>query len=237
MASPTYRFASPDDAEVLHGFNVHHAEFEDEEDLLETRPKNIRAALDRTHPYFVGLIASCQEEDMGMAICWPVYNSWSGKRSVWLDDLYILESGRGRGLGRGLIREVANLTISRRCDRLEWIVARENTKAIGFYQKIGARPLADRYLWKFEAAPLTRIVENERESLKDISFRMATPEDSDAILRMHIVNARERGKSQVVEISSDLIEDQLSMAKPPFECILACDQNDEEVDSLVLDFC
>jgi GNAT superfamily N-acetyltransferase len=60
---------------------------------------------------------------------------------VYLEDLFVVPSWRGRGLGRRLLAYVARVAVERDCGRLEWSVLNWNELALGVYRKIGARPM------------------------------------------------------------------------------------------------
>jgi len=48
---------------------------------------------------------------------------------------------RGHGFGRRLLVHLASLAVERGCGRLEWSVLDWNEPAIGFYKKLGAKPM------------------------------------------------------------------------------------------------
>ncbi len=62
---------------------------------------------------------------------------------IYLEDLYVLEEMRGRGIGRQLLSHLARLTTERGWGRLDWAVLDWNAPAIGFYTKLGAQMLTD----------------------------------------------------------------------------------------------
>ncbi len=67
-----------------------------------------------------------------------IYYSWVGK-SIYLDDLYVKPSFRGKGIGKKLMKKVFDIARKEKCDRVRWQVSNWNSKAIEFYKKIGAR--------------------------------------------------------------------------------------------------
>ena len=67
-----------------------------------------------------------------------IYYSWVGK-SLYLDDLYVIPSFRGKGIGKILMNKVFDIARKEKCNRVRWQVSRWNSKAIEFYKKIGAR--------------------------------------------------------------------------------------------------
>ena len=66
-----------------------------------------------------------------------IYYSWVGK-SIYLDDLYVIPSFRGKGIGKMLMNKVFDIAKNEKCNRVRWQVSKWNSKAIEFYGKIGA---------------------------------------------------------------------------------------------------
>ena len=50
-------------------------------------------------------------------------------------------AGRGPGGGTALLARRARVAVERDCGRLEWSVLDWNEPAIGFYKKLGAKPM------------------------------------------------------------------------------------------------
>lgn len=80
---------------------------------------------------------SNSQEIIGFASYFFAYYSWSGK-AIYLDDLYVREDYRNKGIGKKLFGEVINLAKIENCKKIRWQVSNWNQKAIQFYQKMGA---------------------------------------------------------------------------------------------------
>ena len=68
------------------------------------------------------------------------YSTFLGRRSLWLEDLFVRPEYRRGGLGRQFLHALAALAVERKCGRFEWAVLDWNTPAIQFYDRIGAKP-------------------------------------------------------------------------------------------------
>ena len=79
----------------------------------------------------------------GFALFFPVYSTFHTNWGLHLEDLFVRTEHRGRGIGLGLMRAVAAEAVRRGCVRMEWAVLDWNAPAIGFYERLGARPLDD----------------------------------------------------------------------------------------------
>ena len=62
---------------------------------------------------------------------------WTGAPDCWLEDLYVQESARGRGLGRALVEAAFERARERGCRRIELDTTDDNTGAIRLYENLG----------------------------------------------------------------------------------------------------
>ena len=135
------RTAGPDDAAAVHRLITALAEYEREPAAVESTPDVIRRQLADARPPFECLLAEDGGQVVGFALFFPTYSTWLGQQGLWLEDLFVLESHRHRGIGRALLTQVAQLAVARGCGRLEWSVLDWNEPALAFYRTLGAVPL------------------------------------------------------------------------------------------------
>eukprot|EP00520_Triparma_pacifica_P012620 CAMPEP_0118633404 /NCGR_PEP_ID=MMETSP0785-20121206/979_1 /TAXON_ID=91992 /ORGANISM="Bolidomonas pacifica, Strain CCMP 1866" /LENGTH=377 /DNA_ID=CAMNT_0006524277 /DNA_START=341 /DNA_END=1471 /DNA_ORIENTATION=+ len=76
-------------------------------------------------------------EEVGMGFFYFAYSTWEG-RVLHLEDLYVDEKYRGKGVGGVLMRTLAKIAVKNGCKRFQWQALDWNVKAIEFYEKIGA---------------------------------------------------------------------------------------------------
>ena len=81
----------------------------------------------------------------GMALWFPTFSTFLGKPGIWLEDLFVRPSFRGRGFGLALLQALRSMTDG----RVEWAVLDWNEPSIRFYEALGARPIEGwtRYRW------------------------------------------------------------------------------------------
>lgn len=82
----------------------------------------------------------------GYALFFPTYSSFQTEPTMWLEDLYVEESARGRGIGRALLAHVAAIALERGHARLAWVVLDWNRPSIEFYERSGATRPPDGWL-------------------------------------------------------------------------------------------
>ncbi len=80
-------------------------------------------------------------KEVGFALFFHNFSTFLGRAGIYLEDLFVLPEYRGRGHGRGLIRELARIAEQRGCGRLEWSCLDWNRPSIDFYLSLGAQPM------------------------------------------------------------------------------------------------
>ena len=86
------------------------------------------------------VFALCDGVEAGFALCFHNFSTFLGRAGIYLEDLYVLPSCRGRGLGVGLMRYLARECVRLGCGRLDWACLDWNRPSIDFYLSLGAAP-------------------------------------------------------------------------------------------------
>jgi GNAT superfamily N-acetyltransferase len=93
---------------------------------------------------FRSLIAEWDGEAAGYAVFFYFYSTFQGHPALFLEDLYVPDRFRGKGIGKALLAAVAKLAIEENCFGMRWEVLDWNTPAIEFYKRLGADFLDER---------------------------------------------------------------------------------------------
>jgi len=137
------RRAVPDDAALVLRFIRELAAYEREPNAVEASEEVLRAQLASAKPPFECLLAELEGEPCGFALFFQSYSTWRGRPGIYLEDLFVSDARRGRGVGKALFSEVARIAVARGCARLEWAVLDWNQPAIDFYRALGATPMRE----------------------------------------------------------------------------------------------
>ncbi|MBQ2284494.1 MAG: GNAT family N-acetyltransferase [Clostridia bacterium] len=81
------------------------------------------------------------EKEVGFALFFHNFSTFLGRAGIYLEDLFVLPEYRGKGYGKGLLKQLAKIAVERGCGRLEWSCLDWNKPSIDFYLSLGAVPM------------------------------------------------------------------------------------------------
>ncbi len=87
------------------------------------------------------LIAEWDGTPRGFALFFHNFSTFLGRPGLFLEDLYVQQEFRGKGIGKGLLLKLAQLAVEHGYGRVEWSVLDWNEPSIGFYKALGAKPM------------------------------------------------------------------------------------------------
>ena len=123
-------------AELIRGL----ARFEKLEDEVTMTEDLLAKGLFGDRPYAETLLAEEDGTPVGFALFFHNFSTFLARPGLYLEDLFVVPEYRSRGIGRALLAELARVAVERGCGRFEWAVLDWNRDAIGFYERLGARP-------------------------------------------------------------------------------------------------
>ena len=94
---------------------------------------------------------------LGYALYFYTYSSFLAKPSLYLEDLFVLEEHRKRGVGSALFKRCVSEAVAKECGRMEWAVLTWNEKALRFYEKLGAKRQSEWYTYRLDENSLGKI--------------------------------------------------------------------------------
>lgn len=75
---------------------------------------------------------------------------------AFMKELFTSEIARGQGVGKSLIRFIANFAIKHGCSRLDWTAEKSNPKAGAFYLSLGAALIEEKQYFRLEGRDLEK---------------------------------------------------------------------------------
>src|SRR3954469_2981125 len=134
------REANESDVPQIHQFIRDLADYEQLAHVVVATDEHLRATLFGSTPYAEVIIAEEDGKEVGFALFFHNYSTFLAQPGIYLEDLFVEPSKRGRGYGKKLLQHLARLCVERNCGRLEWAVLNWNEPSIQFYKSLGAKP-------------------------------------------------------------------------------------------------
>ncbi len=150
------RDARPDDVPAILSLVRELAEYEKASHEVIARDEDLARALFGDDAHVHCLVVDVDGQIEAMALWFLNFSTWLGTSGLYLEDLYVRESSRGRGYGMGLMRELARICVARGYSRFEWSVLDWNTPAIDFYRSLGAQAQDEWTKFRLSGPPLVK---------------------------------------------------------------------------------
>lgn len=144
------------DAPAVHQMIVDLAIYEKAPDEVETNVEELIEDGFGANPIYELLVAELGGEVVGFALYYTSYSTWKG-RCLYLEDFFVQEQHRKKGIGAALFEAVIAEAKARKAKRMEWQVLEWNEPAINFYKKYGATLDPEWLNGRFFEADLTKL--------------------------------------------------------------------------------
>jgi len=135
------RFATIEDVPLILTFIKELAEYEKLLHEVVATEAILRETLFGKDAHAEVILGFYEDEPVGFALFFHNFSTFLGRSGIYLEDLFVRPTVRGKGLGKKMLRYLAKLAKERNCGRLEWWVLDWNTPSIEFYKKIGAKAM------------------------------------------------------------------------------------------------
>ncbi len=141
MTNPiTFRFAEKKDVKLILSFIKELAIYENMlEDVVATEELLAQWIFDKQKAEVV--FAMDGDKEVGFALFFHNFSTFLGRAGIYLEDLFVLQQYRGKGIGRALLKQLAQIAVERGCGRLEWSCLDWNKPSIDFYLSLGAEAM------------------------------------------------------------------------------------------------
>lgn len=159
MNHTNFRFATEKDTALILDFIKALAEYEKMSDQVVANEDMLREWIFEKKKAEV-LFALEDGKEVGFALFFHNFSTFLGRAGIYLEDLFVMPEYRGHGHGKGLIRELARITVERGCGRLEWCCLDWNQPSIDFYRALGAESMDEWTTYRLTGDSLRAFAEN-----------------------------------------------------------------------------
>ena len=151
------RPAIPTDVPMLFELILALAEYEKLSHTVTGNIDNLKEHLFGAKPYGEAIIAEYEGKTVGFALFFHNYSTFLTKPGIYIESIFVLPEFRRIGIGKAILKYIAELAVNRDCGRLEWSVLDWNQPAITFYEEMGASVLPDWRICRVSGDSLTQL--------------------------------------------------------------------------------
>ncbi|MGY2002414.1 N-acetyltransferase family protein [Blastococcus sp. SYSU DS1024] len=152
----------PGDVPAVVGLVRELAEYERALHEVRLTEEQLTECLFGESPALFGHVAERAGQVVGTALWFLNFSTWRGTHGIYLEDLYVQPRHRGTGLGKELLRTLAEVCVERGYSRLEWSVLDWNTPSIDFYRAAGAVPMDEWTVFRLTDGALASFASGDR---------------------------------------------------------------------------
>lgn len=135
------------------------AEFERAADQCTVVESQITAALFGDDPVGFCHLAEVDGEAAAVALWYRNFSTWDGVAGVYLEDLFVREKFRRRGLARAMLATLARECVDNGYSRLSWAVLDWNVNAIALYDAVGGTPMSEWITYRVSGPALSELAD------------------------------------------------------------------------------
>ncbi len=95
---------------------------------------------------------------VGFALYFHNYSTFLGKKGLYLEDLFVHPTYRGKGYGKQLLLHLVQVAKQENCGRMEWSVLNWNTPAIEFYESLGAEAMNEWTVFRLNSKKMEALI-------------------------------------------------------------------------------
>lgn len=134
----TVRSAKPGEGKLVWMLAREFAEAHGDLDHFEATPDDFEVALFGPTSVCGCEIALADSEPAGHIFWHRSFSTFRGKPSIYIEDIFVREEQRRRGVAQALIRRLAEIADRDGFASIYWLMMDWNTEARDFYQSLGA---------------------------------------------------------------------------------------------------
>jgi diamine N-acetyltransferase len=153
------RRAERSDAALIFDFVRKLAEYERLLHRLVANEADVVRDLFGANPRVFCDLAFWDDTPAGFALWFHNYSTFRGRHGLYLEDLFVEPAYRGRGIGKALLKRLAQHCRTEGFAGLEWQVLNWNAPSIAFYKSLGAVAVDDWTVFRLTGDALKKFAE------------------------------------------------------------------------------
>ncbi len=106
---------------------------------LDIQANRVEEAFFGNSQYVRSYVAEVDDVLVGFINFYPTFSSFEMNKTYWVDDVFVSAAYRSKRIGYQLFQAVKECAISEGCNRIDWLVRRDNILGRSFYDRIGAK--------------------------------------------------------------------------------------------------
>jgi len=134
----------------------------DFESFSQRAPQIAASLFQETRAAYV-LLAWEGEQLVGMAAYSFLWPAAGVTRSLYLKELYVMESVRRTGIGALFMQALCQVAVEHECSRIEWTADAANVLAEAFYEQLGVPKNREKVFYRLEGDDVRRMLVAQRE--------------------------------------------------------------------------
>lgn len=159
MEKVQFRYATEEDTALILKFIQDLAEYEKMSGEVVATEEILRKWIFEKKKAEV-IFALEDNHEVGFALFFHNFSTFLGRAGLYLEDLFVKPEYRGKGYGKGLLKQLAVIAVERGCGRLEWSCLDWNKPSIDFYLSLGAKPMDEWTVYRIAGDGLKAFSEN-----------------------------------------------------------------------------
>ncbi|MEM7654478.1 MAG: GNAT family N-acetyltransferase [Pseudomonadota bacterium] len=108
-------------------------------------------------------LAFVRDQPAGMILFYTSFNAATCRSGLFVEDLYVRDTMRGKGVGRALFEGLAALAEDRQCGHIFFVVESDKERALDQYHRMGAVPISNRTILSFSGPALQTLADSARQ--------------------------------------------------------------------------
>jgi len=109
------------------------------------------------------LIGEYGGKPVGFALFFHNFSTFLGRARIYIEDIFVDEEYRGRGLGRAFFKRISEIALERGCGRIEWWSLKWNKPSNDFYRSLGAASMEELGVFRLSEDQILKLARNELE--------------------------------------------------------------------------